>query len=68
MSDEERAEFNIDVKSINWREAELNFIFGIRRFFLKEDILAPEAKFNQILPKAQIAWFEDIRLSASAAN
>ena len=43
MCDQERAEFNIDVKSIDWQEAESNFIFGIRRFFLEEDILPPES-------------------------
>ena len=42
MSDSERQEWNMDLKSIDWREAEMSFMFGIRRFFLKEDILAPE--------------------------
>ena len=54
MSDQEKSDWNIDLKSIDWREAELNFIFGIRRFFLKEDIPAPEQQLNQILPKAQL--------------
>ena len=46
MSDQEKNEFNFDVKSIDWTECELNFLFGIRRFFLKEDTLPPEAQFK----------------------
>jgi len=43
MNDEERREFNIDVMSIDWVKAEMNFMYGIRRFFLKEDIMPPES-------------------------
>ena len=46
MSDSERVEFNIDVTSIDWAKAEQNFMYGIRRFFLKEDIMPPESKFQ----------------------
>ena len=46
MSDLERQEFNIDVCSIDWVKAETNFLFGIRRFFLKEDIMNPESNFK----------------------
>ena len=62
MSDQEKTEFNFDVKSIDWTECELNFLFGIRRFFLKEDTLPPEAQFKQILAKEQLKYFEDLRL------
>ena len=45
MDDEERQVFNFDVTTIDWDKAETNFLFGLRRFFLKEDILAPEKNF-----------------------
>ena len=46
MSDLERREFNFDVTSIDWALAEHRFVNGIRRFFLKEDIMPPEAEFE----------------------
>lgn len=46
MSDWEKTNFNIDVTSIDWAQAEQTFVYGIRRFFLKEDILPPEERFN----------------------
>ena len=42
MSEEEKQIFNIDVSIIDWYEAETYFLYGIKRFFLKEDMLAPE--------------------------
>jgi len=46
MSDSEKAVYNFDVTSIDWQSAEINFLHGIRRYFLKEDILPPEANFS----------------------
>ena len=68
MNDQEKKEFCFDVKVIDWRECEINFVFGIRRFFLKEDILAPEANFKQILAKDQIKYFEDVRLTIDTSK
>ena len=38
MSDEERREFKIDVQIFNWEDALMHHIYGLRRYFLKEDI------------------------------
>jgi hypothetical protein len=46
MSQEEQASYNCDVTSIDHNRAQADFIFGIRRFYLKEDILPPEAQFR----------------------
>jgi len=49
MSDRERKDFKIDVTAFSWDDAFFNYIFGLRRFYFKEDVLAPEAKFQQLL-------------------
>ena len=46
MSEQEKKDFNFDVTTIDWTKAEQNFLYGIRRFFLKEDVLPPEACFT----------------------
>ena len=45
MSPEEKKEFKIDVAQYDWEEGVFNEIFGLRRFYLKEDVLPPEAMF-----------------------
>ena len=61
MSPQEKLEFNLDVTTIDWARAESNFMFGIRRFFLKEDVLPPEAHFKQLLAKDRVEYFHDVR-------
>ena len=61
MSEDEKREFNFDVTSIDWRKAEHNFLFGIRRFFFKEDILPPQMHFKQLLEKEHARPFVDLR-------
>ena len=70
MSDAERVEFNIDVTSIDWAKAEQNFMYGIRRFFLKEDIMPPESKFQQLLAKSRsnVEYFHDARVAIRASQ
>ena len=63
MSEKERRDFNFDVTTIDWMIAEKNFLFGIRRFFLKEDILPPEASFKQLLVKDRAEPFHDFRVA-----
>ena len=41
MSPEERKEFKIDVSLIDWDIAMRNHIFGLRRFYINEDIVDP---------------------------
>ena len=45
MTATEKRDFNFDIKSIDWHKAETTFLFGIRRYFLKEDSMAPETQF-----------------------
>ena len=46
MSSAEKRDFNFDIKSVDWKKAETSFLFGIRRYFLKEDTMAPETQFQ----------------------
>ena len=68
MSDEERSEFMFDVKTIDWNRAEQNFMFGIRRFFLKEDLMPPEAQFKQLLQKTHVDYFVDLKVMMQASK
>ena len=43
MSNEEKEEFQIDVMQIDWRIVIQDYLFGIRRFYFKEDVLPPES-------------------------
>lgn len=68
MSDQERKEFRIDEKSFTWDSAFFNHIFGLRRFYLKEDVLPPEAKMRQLLQKGNPDWFHDVRTAFDATK
>ena len=63
MSVEEQKEFNLDVTTIDNDLARSDFIFGIRRFFFKEDVLPPESQFQQLLAKDQIEFFHDAKIA-----
>ena len=63
MSMEERKEFKVDVTSFDWAEGYHNQIYGLRRFYLKEDVMAPESKFKQVLQKNNPDYFHDIQLA-----
>ena len=56
--------------SIDWAKAEQNFMYGIRRFFLKEDCMPPESKFQQLLAKSRsnVEYFHDARTAFRAAK
>lgn len=41
MTPEDKLAFPIDVRRINWSECFQLFAYGIRRFFIKEDIVGP---------------------------
>lgn len=45
MDPDERLEFKIDVSSFDWKTGVANSIYGLRRFYLKEDILPPESSY-----------------------
>ena len=46
MSNEEKEEFQIDVTTIDWNIVIKDFLFGIRRFYFREDVLQPESLFK----------------------
>jgi len=46
MNDFERHLFPFDVRKIEWEFCLKGFMFGIRRFFLKEDCLSPDSGFT----------------------
>ena len=40
-----------------------NFSYGLRRFFIKEDILPPNAGYDQLVAKNQVGLIHDIKLA-----
>jgi len=43
-------------------------IHGLRRFYLKEDVPAPEDQMLQLLQKGSPDWFHDVRLANAATK
>jgi len=41
MSPEEKRIFPMDIRQINWDQMLIAFIYGLRRYFIKEDIVNP---------------------------
>jgi len=41
MSADEQRDFPINVRIIDWSKALSYFAYGIRKFYIKEDILSP---------------------------
>ena len=46
LSDEERAEFECDVKKINWYDFIYYYAKGMAIWVLKEDLIIPETHMN----------------------
>lgn len=46
MSSEERKTFKINNREYDWDKVFFNHIYGIRRYYFREDILAPEAEMQ----------------------
>jgi len=46
MSPEERRSFPINVKNVDWKLNFEGYVYGIRRFYLKEDCLSPVDDFK----------------------
>jgi hypothetical protein len=67
MSAEERIEFKIDVAIIDWNIGMRNHIFGLRRFYLHEDIMDPNDQ-QQLLQKTQIDWFHDLHVAYTGSS
>ena len=68
MSEEEKVTFDFDLKKMSWKKSLDGFTYGLRRFFMKEDVLSPETNFLQILPKNQISILNDVRLANSTTR
>jgi hypothetical protein len=46
MSVEEKNDFPFDIRLVNWNICVPGFVFGIRRYFLREDCFSPESGYN----------------------
>ncbi len=68
MSESERKMFRIDETTFKWGSAFYNHIFGLRRFYLKEDVPPPEAQMKQLLQKGDPDWFHDVRTAFEASK
>ena len=60
--------FVVDVQTIDWKTAIYAFAYGLRRFFIREDTIAPDRNLVQILPKNETSLFEDITKARNAAR
>lgn len=61
MSPEDKLVFPIDVRRINWSECFQLFAYGIRRFFIKEDIVGPQMRYEQLINKNQLEFAHDLK-------
>jgi hypothetical protein len=43
-----------NVKAIDWQRGVFAWIYGIKRYFLKQDLMAPEKHMTQLVTKNQI--------------
>jgi hypothetical protein len=59
---------DVNVTDIDWRRGVFNWIYGIRRYFLKHDLVAPEKKMVPLLTKNQLSYFHDLRFAKSATD
>ena len=46
MSSEEKSMFKINVRGYTWDNAFFNHIYGLRRYYFREDILPPQAEMQ----------------------
>ena len=42
--------------------------YGLRRFFMKEDVLGPESNYIQVMQKNRPELFHDIRVAAKISS
>ena len=68
MTPEELRLFNFDLRTLDWNKAINGFSYGLRRFYIREDCLSPEMKFEQILAKNQIGPVHDIMVSKNSTR
>jgi hypothetical protein len=54
MSPSESQEFLIDVRKVDWEACTRGFCYGIRRYVVKEDAVAPSTGYFQMLKKNNI--------------
>lgn len=65
MTPLEKEQFPFDTRDLIWEKVLAGFYYGIRRFYIKEDVVSPESGFKQLLTKNQLDWFHDIKIARS---
>jgi hypothetical protein len=63
MSDTEKEIFKFDVRRIDWKCQLEGFQYGIRRYYMREDVYDPRSGWVQLLRKNQFAYFYDLRVA-----
>ena len=61
ISQQEKIEFNCDVKSIIWPQYFEKYLKGLAIWVLKEDMVAPQHNFKQIVLKNRMEYFKDFK-------
>ena len=51
MSSEEKEDFQIDIRLVDKKMMLARSTYGLRRFFMKEDVLGPESNYVQVMCK-----------------
>jgi hypothetical protein len=59
---------NVNIKEINWDTCVHSWCYGIRRFYEKQDIVAPESSNVQLLSKNQLGYFHDINFAVRSSK
>ena len=61
MQNNEKEEFNCDIRKVQWRVFFENYFIGLSIWVLKEDNLAPHHNFKQIVMKNSFDYFSDYK-------
>lgn len=51
MTPLEKQQFPFETRDLDWKKVLAGFYYGIRRFYIKEDVVSPESGFHQLLAK-----------------
>ena len=63
MIPEDRENFQIDPKTIDWPLATKIYIYGMQKYILKQEVICPTNEKAPIIPKNKYTYFEDIKFA-----
>jgi hypothetical protein len=51
----------VDPKEINWAVTTRQYIYGLQKFVLKQDVFLPDYEVTTLVRKNSFEYFEDLR-------